>query len=834
MHQGDPAFIAGLARDQSFDSISAFSLLFNGYEDLTHPYWRADIENYFTPYLDIGRQVDHSLKVDPAGNYYPQFKDAPAGININTASEEVLQALLSQIPAYDPVNKVDRTFATYFPANVAPIPPNTQSPCLAELIAKRIIAKRPFLCRMDFEDFVATLLPGDGTNVETPFGAIKYAVLKRYEPTINGVVRPELSLSQFMEIPGLPEGDFRDSNGNVTRSNPYKGSNTKLRMAQRFEYFASDNKVAGDPNSGLLTPSRTDCMLTVRTFNNLLNSVSSSPGPQFKVKQLLMRPGDTGAANAVVMSFETNDAYSPLVIRPGGDDYYDANTHEVKAGPNGIAETAIFGYSYYSHDNVPPSEYRLIRKKATNPQFDETYCTNPAYMGKFVYGVTADLAPTDPQFKNYFMTDLLTWSCIGDGVMSGYYDMWFNFNDAMLMELGEKSEDMPPDETKPSIKAKVDGLSILSGINSPATTDTQEVPLGDPVDEGSIIVTPGPSGELQTTPNTVPTVVTQPANGDDKVVKAIRLSKNFPTTTPDENSADNFYLFANDGYDYIISTDGTPLTTNPAPPDPANPDPNDVDKLVDIIVDGGNGVCDTSNRNDDKRMPDPVADHIEIGFNLINESYVWGPLRACQRDVDQIYNLDQVPSVAFTLNPPAQTNLRDDVAWSPPICYRSRFYGVYVLAQGLTAKPTRVDEIANLVPAGTNGPLSYQVVIAPGETSADFSAGTDQDGTPMAAKWDLKSFIVPGAIISIAHTVPGQITPSYEVYSIDTANMAATSGTITLTAPLRAAINPGDKAAVYNARVTGERRIESTFDAYTDEVLWSRSPLTDKRALGDP
>src|ERR1043165_9253409 len=151
-----------------------------------------------------------------------------------------------------------------------------------------------------------------------------------------------------------------------------------------------------------------------------------------------------------------------------------------------------------------------------------------------------------------------------------------------------------------------------------------------------------------------------------------------------------------------------------------------------------------------------------------------------------------------------------------------------------SSTPTPAPAPHNLLPAGTNGPLSYQVVIAPGETSADFSAGTDQDGTPMAAKWDLKSFIVPGAIISIAHTVPGQITPSYEVYSIDTANMAATSGTITLTAPLRAAINPGDKAAVYNARVTGERRIESTFDAYTDEVLWSRSPLTDKRALGDP
>src|SRR5262249_28360252 len=136
---------------------------------------------------------------------------------------------------------------------------------LAELIAKRIILKRPFLCRMDFEDFVATLLPDDPMNpstpalpnLNTPFGAIQYALARRYEPTINGAIVPELTLAQFMEIPGLPEGDYTDANGNFLRTNPYKGANNKLRMMARVNYFVSDVDQHGNP----LTVQRQHCTL---------------------------------------------------------------------------------------------------------------------------------------------------------------------------------------------------------------------------------------------------------------------------------------------------------------------------------------------------------------------------------------------------------------------------------------------------------------------------------------------------------------------------------------------------------------------------------------------
>src|SRR6185295_8887820 len=120
----------------------------------------------------------------------------------------------------------------------------------------------------------------------------------------------------------------------------------------------------------------------------------------------------------------------------------------------------------------------------------------------------------------------------------------------------------------------------------------------------------------------------------------------------------------------------------------------------------------------------------------------------------------------------------------------------------------------------------------PGETSSNF--GPNPTGDPAGPNWDLRSLIIPGALVSVAHST-GLVTPRYEVYSIDAVqSVANTQASFTLTAPLRAPITSGDKIAVYQAKVTGERRVESTYDAFLDETLWSRTPLTDKRALGDP
>ena len=35
-------------------------------------------------------------------------------------------------------------------------------------------------------------------------------------------------------------------------------------------------------------------------------------------------------------------------------------------------------------------------------------------------------------------------------------------------------------------------------------------------------------------------------------------------------------------------------------------------------------------------------------------------------------------------------------------------------------------------------------------------------------------------------------------------------------------------------RLLGERRLEGVYDALKDEVIWQRSQLSDKRALGEP
>ncbi len=272
--------------------------------------------------------------------------------------------MFSQIPYMDvpqhPGNYY--TFGTYTPPNAVPIPPNTNPPVMAELIAKRIVAKRPFLCRMDFEDFVASLLPCSPNDppdltppavipdIHYPLGAIYYAIQKRISGTagLNG----EISLSQFMEIPGLPENDYPDG-----KVNPYKGSNSPASMATRFKFFVGENTTGGT-----YCPPRTQCTLTVKAFNNFLNSVSTSPGPAFKAT-VLMQTGVQGAPNAIVMNFNANDAYSPAQVRLGGDDVYDPVNHCINAGPNGICESAVFGYSYYSHDygGKVPNEYKPAR-----------------------------------------------------------------------------------------------------------------------------------------------------------------------------------------------------------------------------------------------------------------------------------------------------------------------------------------------------------------------------------------------------------------------------------------------------------------------------------------
>ncbi|HLX62462.1 MAG TPA: hypothetical protein VKX17_14385 [Planctomycetota bacterium] len=813
MSQADPAFIAGINPPQLVnsplvaqyfaqggapsytlgqmpDSIASFALLFPQYENSpNYAFWRADLDNYFTAYFDAAKNPDGSYKVDPSNAMMPVYKTGIAAININTAPEETIQALISQIPFSD-----SGTLAT--------IKTPSGQYYYSEALAKRIVGKRPFLCRMDFEDFVASLLPGNPTDGTTPVGAILSALQKRVEvQRPDGTMATELRLSQFMEIAGLPEGDYPpDANGNV-KLNPYKDANTKPRMITRFNYFLDD--------SDTTIPTRSDCVLSVKAFNNVLNSLSACPNAglnAYNVRQVI--PGGTTGLNAgdVIISSTGNLGN----LHPGGDDTISGNN--VVAGPNGTAETELFGFSYYSHDYAA-QEYKPNRlNTAGNVTTDPS---DPRVCGKFVYGdPAANYVPlkqnpnTQKPYNNYGIEDLQKWSCIGEGTLSGYYDMWFNIHDKMIMELGEDhSKDQPPaTPDMPCITAD-DASILLTGVHG---DDVQEVNMGDPVDPGSPVALPGANMVLETLPNALNSNG-QP--GDDKVVKAIRLSM-YDSTTFDNgiDPNDTWYPFANDGYDYIIPGPSGVLMTPLQPPDPNNPDPNDIDVLVDIIIDGGNGICDTS-ASDDVRSADGLQ--IQIGANLMCNSDVWGPIRASQRPIDQPYALDNQTDLARRQVPTARITSGNmgDVAWSPPICYRSRFYGLYVLAQGLSTQP-------KVYGTNTGG------AVAVGGSSLTFTT-TDTNT-------DLSQVLYPGALLAVASVPSGYVTTQTNVYVVNSFAINGLSAVITISSPVVTPINPGDNAAIYSTQVTGERRIESTYDALNDEVLWTKSPLTDKRALGDP
>ena len=772
----------------------------NATTDDKYPYWRSDLEAYFTTNIDVVHNPDGTT------NNLSTFKPAPAAININTAPEEVLQAMFSQIPYTDAVDAMGIPTDT-FALHVSRC--HAAKTYYAELFAKRIVAKRPFLSRMDFEDFLASLLVGTSTDQNTYLGAINYAIGKR----ISGEIR----LAQFMEMPGLPEGDYTDSTGaTVLAVNPYKGANTTLNMQARFNFFLNDISSVGQT---ITVGTRDQCALTVKALNNVLNSVSTSPGPSFHCTVVLPidLPGATShGANAVAIQFDPTDTYSPSFVRLGGDDVYDAANHRINAGPNGIVETGVFGYSYYSHDYAE-QYYKPIRYMAADPiHYTVATCSNPALVGKFVYGVTPNLDPTNlALYKNYGLVDLAKWSCVGEGTISGYYDLYFNLFDQMVMELGEKAPSGPGAANRPGVTfvppatAPVGITPVFqTGVNSAGTSDVQVVALGDAVADPNqaILVIPGPSGTLTTQPGGVPFSTASTGTPDDRIVEAIRLARLPGNRTSAINGSDSSYVAA-DGYMYIYANKANSFALLSALGAPSG-DPGDTDTKVSVIVDGGDGMCGTSTTSDDQRLTTPpgtVIDHTTVGPNLYNESSVWGPIRASQRLIDQPYSPDQTPTAsAATLALPN----KGDVAWSPPICFRSRYFGTYVLAQGMITQP--------LVGSVSPGAAVNTVNFNPIETDAGKLAG-------------IKAAIVPGAFFAISSAPIAGVPAVQHVYTIESVN----GSTLTLSTPLVATPGTSDYAAVYTSKTIGDRRNESIYDAYNDEVLWTRSPLTDKRTLGD-
>ena len=114
--------------------------------DPTYSATRASVDQYLTCYKDT---ADFKLPLN-----LKFCKDWSSAININTAPLEVIAAALSQIPSDS--NHLGVTGAGSPLGQVV----CTDGVSLAVHLAKRIIAKRPFVCRMDFEDFLAANILG--------------------------------------------------------------------------------------------------------------------------------------------------------------------------------------------------------------------------------------------------------------------------------------------------------------------------------------------------------------------------------------------------------------------------------------------------------------------------------------------------------------------------------------------------------------------------------------------------------------------------------------------------------------------------------------------------
>ena len=199
----------------------------NTYADVTPP--------NSVGYEDLSTTLDYYFKTG-------RLNDAPGTpfsgtFNINTAPEEVIEAALSQIPAYDSLHPQSPNPALTFGTKM-----DAMSNSLAHRLATRIVAKRPFLCRMDFEDFAAAHLPGVITNRNTPLGAIHYAIPFRSDPSHpNGTI--ELTPNQYLEIPGcfISPTAFMAYAWflNPGIPNPNTGLAADQRsMLGRFEFFA--------------------------------------------------------------------------------------------------------------------------------------------------------------------------------------------------------------------------------------------------------------------------------------------------------------------------------------------------------------------------------------------------------------------------------------------------------------------------------------------------------------------------------------------------------------------------------------------------------------------
>lgn len=254
----DTEIAAMVAKPGTYSSIEDVSLCLNrtipasgsGNTVWDHLYYRYGLERYFTCWADNGTAV----------------KVYGTALNVNTASYEILTAALSRIPLVDSVT--------------VPVPSgDTVNLAKASYLAKRICAKRPFVCRIDFEDFLAAHLnvdptgtiiddPRNGATVpQPPVRMVYLAIPKREYTDANDTTVPRtvLTLSQLMEAT-VTDTDSR-----------YTWLRSAADQQSRFLWFR-DLPLYAD-STAPLSDAGGNAFLSVKAFNNILNSISGErPG----------------------------------------------------------------------------------------------------------------------------------------------------------------------------------------------------------------------------------------------------------------------------------------------------------------------------------------------------------------------------------------------------------------------------------------------------------------------------------------------------------------------------------------------------------------------------
>lgn len=647
--------------------------------------WRADLDFHFTVYKDVTN--NNSLIAQKF------IKDASSAININTASIEVIAAALCQIPGENDFTDPD---------NHAPIGYDR-----ALAIAKRIVSKRPFLCRMDFEDFLAAHLRGayDVANstvnlnyvplagdCQTPsemqlplitsgeipiVRAIYYGLSRRWgkgyipnsDPSVNppnaitadtsffddplNLNRGELSLSQFLEIPGIPNQaiQFKATLPVIGDSWPNEPAHQKAR----FDFFYNDTQ--GTVITPPTVPLRTEALISPREFNNIVNSVTGIFENDDEQTTALGQP--TGGMPVVSAGVDQQ-----LNTTPQGDDVVG---RRIFSGPNAVL------------NSVPLVGDDLIVGGTILPGLN---------------GVLDTPVKDDDELK---VTDIFAGP-------NGVADTWISRN-------------------RPSFYSYIDDMHFL-------------VPYWNDMD-------------LSLSPPTLPNSSFDVAHLLDPRLASITTPPATATTIP---QADRQAARVSRFYYRNPLIPGTP-----APPTPPSIGEARLEHLVSWRCLPTGSVKVSPQNFSDKR-----AGYYQMAFDdwtvlASTTTYVHGPMQ-CAGNPDTYFGTIDDSDIAQCLYSAAKpwsganlgnpididndgiitTGVEDglgngDVSWGPKFAFRSRFFSVYVLGQGVAA------------PEIIGKPVTFQ-----------------------------------------------------------------------------------------NLKSQGEKRIEAVYDALLDQIIWQRSPITDKRALGEP